>query len=81
MNNFSNNAILPKIYSINGIMTNLGKMIISVIASAILKVTTIQVSLIILGILCTVIVIVLWWYSKNKLGLKPNEYTNKDICY
>lgn len=80
MNNFANNAILPKIYSVNGIMANLGRMIIGIIASAILRITSIQNSLLILGIVCTIMVIVLSIYSKNKLGLKPEKYTEKDIC-
>lgn len=79
MNNFANNAILPKIYSVNGILANLGRMIIGIIASTILKITSIQNSLLILGSLCTIIVIVLYLYSKNKLGLNPEEYTEKDI--
>ena len=81
MNNFANNTILPKIYSINGIMANVGKMVVGIFASTILKFTSIQNSLLVLGSLCTIIVIALFIYSKNKLGLNPKEYTEKDIGY
>lgn len=81
MNNFADSKILPKIYSVNGIMTNIGKMVIGIIASSILKVTTIYNSLLLLGIICTIIVIILSIYSKSKLGLKPEEYDKKDIEY
>jgi len=81
MNNFADSKILPKIYSINGIMAMIGKMIIGMIASAILKRTDITFALLILGGICTVIVIILWVYSKSRLGLKPEEYEEKDIKY
>lgn len=81
MNNFSNNKILPKIYSINGIMTNMGKMIIGIIASSILSRTSIFNAVFILGIICTGFVMVLSIYSKSRLGLKPEEYDLKDIEY
>lgn len=80
MNNFSNSNILPKIYSVNGIFANVGRMVLGVIASAILKVTTLPNALFILGIVCTVAVIILAIYSKPRLGLKVEEYSKEDIC-
>lgn len=79
MNNFANNKIIPKIYSVNGITANLSRMIIGIIASSILKMTTIQNSLLILGLLTTFIVIILAIYSKPRLGLKPEEYKKEEI--
>lgn len=79
MNNFANSKILPKIYSINGIMSNLGRMILGVIASILLRVTTLSNALLLLGVSCFAIVIVLAIYSKSRLGLKPNEYSKEDI--
>lgn len=81
MNNFSNSDILPKIYSINGIMTSVGKMIMGIIASSILKRTDIFHALLILGMICTGVVVILAIYSKSRLGLKPEEYSEKDIKY
>lgn len=81
MNNFSDSKILPKIYSVNGITAMIGKMIIGMIASAILKKADITFALLILGGICTVIVIILCIYSKSRLGLKPEEYEEKDVKY
>lgn len=81
MNNFANNKILPKIYSVNGIISNLCSMLIGVVASTILKITTLQNSLLILGVISTGMIIVLAIYSKTRLGLKPEEYSEIDIKY
>lgn len=81
MNNFSNSEILPKIYSVNGIMTSVGKMIIGLLASSILKRTDIFHALLILGAICMGVIIILEMYSKSRLGLKPEEYNEKDIKY
>lgn len=79
MNNFTNNKILPKIYSINGMVSNFSRMIIGIIASTILKLTTIQNALLILGLVTTIIVLTLSVYSKSRLGLKPEEYKKEEI--
>lgn len=81
MNNFADNKILPKIYSVNGVVSNLCAMIIGVIASTILKMTTLPNSLLILGIIMTIVVLILAIYSKTRLGLKPEEYSKQDISY
>lgn len=79
MNNFANNKIISKIYSVDGIMENLGRMIIGIVASAILKVTILPNALVILGTVCTLIVVLLSLYSKSRLGLKPEQYNKEDI--
>lgn len=80
MNNFTNSKILPKIYSVNGISANIARMLIGVIASTILKMTVISKALLILGVVCTVLVVSLSIYSKSRLGLKPEEYPEEDIA-
>lgn len=80
-NNFADNKILPKIYSARGITSNLGKGIFGLIASTILKMTEISYALLIMGIICLVVVLILAIYSKSRLGLKPEEYSKKDISY
>lgn len=79
MNNFADNKIIPKIYSVNGIMTNLGRMIIGLVASTILNITTLPNALLVMGIICTIVVAFLAIYSKSRLGLKPEEYPKEDI--
>lgn len=79
MNNFADDKILTKIYSVNGIMKSVGKMIIGIIASSILRQTDIYHALLVLGLICLGIVIILAIYSKSRLGLKPEEYSKEDI--
>lgn len=79
MNSFANNSIIPKIYSVNGILTNLSNMIIGFIASALLNITKLSYALLILGIICAVLVVLMSIFSKSRLGLKPEEYRKEDI--
>lgn len=79
MNNFADSKIIPKIYSVNGILSNFGRMIIGLLASTILKITVLPNALLILGIICTAIIVILAVYSKSKLGLKAEEYPKEDI--
>lgn len=80
-NNFSDNKILPKLYSANGMTSNLGKGLIGLIASTVLNITTLPNALLIMGIICLVMVVIAAIYSKSRLGLKPEEYSKKDISY
>lgn len=79
MNNFANNSIIAKIYSIYGILSNISCMIIGVMASAILKSTSLNYALLILGIICTAIIVLMSIFSKSRLGLKPEEYSKDEI--
>ena len=81
MNNFANNEVLPKIYLVNGIVSNFCVMIVGIVASVILKMTVLSNALLILGTIMTLIVLILALYSKSRLGLKPEEYSGKDIEY
>lgn len=80
-NNFSDSKILPKLYSANGMTSNLGKGIIGLIASTVLNITVLPNALLIMGIICLAMVLVVAIYSKSRLGLKPEEYSKKDISY
>lgn len=80
-NNFSDNKILPKLYSANGMTSNLGKGLIGLIASTVLNITTLPNALLIMGIICLVMLVITAIYSKSRLGLKPEEYSKKDISY
>lgn len=80
MNNFADSKIITKIYSVNGILSNVGRMTIGIIASTILNITTLPNALLILGIGCMILVVTLSVYSKSRLGLKAEEYSKEDIC-
>ncbi len=79
VNSFTNSQILTKIYSAESILCNIMRMTISMIGSFTLARVDIQVSMIITGILFTMIAILILWYMKPRVGLKPEEYSEKDI--
>ncbi len=79
LSNFANPAILPKIYSINGISRNLFRMIIGILGSYILSITNTANSLILTGIIFSIVTLSLISYMKTRTGLKPEEYKKDDI--
>lgn len=79
LNNFSNSKILPKIYATNTIMNNLLRMIVAFVGTLILDNFNIQHTMIIVGIIFTVIVYLLFKYMKPRVGLKPDKYKIEDI--
>lgn len=79
MNSFANSKIIPKIYSVNGILANLFSMLVGLIASSLLKITILPYALLFLGIISAVLIITMAIYSKSRLGLKPEEYDKDEI--
>ena len=74
LGNFANEKIMPKIYSINNISRNVFRMIIGFIGSYLLKITNTANSLILTGIIFTIVTLALISYMKTRTGLKPEEY-------
>lgn len=79
LSNFTNASILPKVYSINAISRNLFRMIIGFLGSYILSITNTANSLILTGIIFTIVTLALISYMKTRTGLKPEEYKKEDI--
>lgn len=79
LSNFTNPSILPKIYSINGISRNFFRMIIGILGSYILSITNTANSLILTGIIFSIVTLSLISYMKTRTGLKPEEYKKDDI--
>lgn len=79
LGNFADSNILPKIYSINNISRNLFRMIIGFLGSYILSITNTANSLILTGIIFTIVTLALISYMKTRTGLKPEEYKKEDI--
>lgn len=80
MGNFANKQVLTKIYSVNGIYCNLSRMIIGFLGSELLRATNTAIASIVFGIVSTLIMLWLYIFAKKRLGLKPEEYSEKDIC-
>ena len=81
INNFSNEKILPTLYSMNNIYCNFERVIINSIGSFVLTVVTVDYGFIVMGIVFVVFSILLQIYMKSRLGLKPEEYTKEDLKY
>lgn len=79
LSNFTNPTILPKIYSINAISRNFFRMIIGFLGSYILTLTNSANSLILTGIIFSIVTLSLISYMKTRTGLKPEEYKKEDI--
>ena len=79
VNNFASTKILPAIYSSKSICDNIFRTIITLLGSAIVGIYNIDIAMIVMGIFVLILTLVLTVYSKDKLGLKPEEYTQKDI--
>ncbi len=81
LNNFTNKQIRPKISALKNLMSNLFVSLISLICAGLLTFTSSANTFIIIGCVSTLIVIYLIEYMKDKVGLKPNQYTEADIKY
>ena len=79
LSKFTNPTILPKIYSINAISRNFFRMIIGFLGSYILSLTNSANSLILTGIIFSIVTLSLISYMKTRTGLKPEEYKKEDI--
>ena len=79
VNNFASTKILQAIYSSKSICDNIFRTIITLLGSAIVGIYNIDIAMIVMGIFILILTLALTVYSKDKLGLKPEEYTQKDI--
>ena len=79
VNNFASTKILPAIYSSKSICDNIFRTIITLLGSPIVGIYNIDIAMIVMGIFILILTLGLTVYSKDKLGLKREEYTQKDI--
>lgn len=79
INNFTNTKILPAIYSSKAMCDNIFRTFMTLGGAAVLGICNIDVAIIAFGIIILLVTFVLTIYSKDKLGLTPDEYTQKDI--
>ena len=71
--------ILTKIYSVHSVMCSIFRMLIGAVGSYLLTIMVIEKAMVVVGILCTIITLILSRYMKKRIGLKPEEYTKKDL--
>ena len=79
LNSFTNNKVLPSIYSVELMLNNICGVIVTLLGSALLLKVNIMVAFIIFGGFTFVSACLISIYAKDKLGLSPDEYTKQDI--
>ena len=79
LNNFTTEKILTCIYSAKGVTDNVLRTVITSIGSFVLTVAEINVAIVLVGLMVIVITFIISMYMENKVGLSPDEYTQRDI--
>lgn len=77
--NFMTPEILTKVYSVYSVIASIFRMSICALGSYLLTFMPIEKTMLVVGILFTLVTLILSKYMKKRIGLKPEEYTKKDI--
>ena len=78
LNNFTTVSLRTKISSSFNLLENILRFLITFIASNLLRVTTTANVFTILGCILTIMVVLMLDNMRKKVGLKPEQYTEKD---
>ena len=79
LNNFTNSNVRTKISSAFNFLENLLRFLITFLASSMLRVMTTANTFIFLGCILGIIVVLMLDNMRKKVGLKPEQYSEKDI--
>lgn len=79
MSNFMKANTLTQIYSVNSIIDNLVRMLVSYIASVILNFMNIRYASLFMGIILAIFVFMISLYMKSRIGLSPEHYDKTDV--
>lgn len=81
LNNFTTSALRTKISLITGLLYSIFSALLRFFCSFLLGITTTSYVYVIIGCIFTVFFIFLLDYMKNTVGLKPEEYSEKEIKF
>lgn len=81
INNFTNKTIRIKITALKNLLYYFSAIAITFSASALVNVTSTSMLFIIIGCVYTLIIIYLLDYMKDKVGLKPEQYSKEELKY
>lgn len=81
MSNFMTPEMLTKIYAVYSLIASLFRMTAGAVGSYLLTFMTIEYAMIVAGSLFIVPILLLSQYMKKRIGLKPEEYSEKDVAY
>ena len=79
MNNFTTVSLRTKISSSFNLLENILRFLITFLASNLLRVTNTATTFTILGCILTIIVVLMLDNMRKKVGLKPEQYSKRDI--
>ena len=79
LNNFTTANFRTKISSSYNLLENILRFVITFLASNLVRVTTTANTFTILGCILGIIVILMLENMRNKVGLRPEEYSTKDV--
>lgn len=81
LQNFTNEEILSRIYAVNSFTRNAFRILLSLVGSYFLRITNTANSIILLGMFFAIIVLILIFYMKKRVGLNPDEYEENEIKF
>lgn len=81
LGNFTDDNILPKIYSANSIVKNIFRMVVGILGSMLMAHTGSANAMLIVGIISLISIVILLKYMRTRVGLKAEEYKVEDIKY
>lgn len=81
LNNFTTSAMRPQISLVCELLYSILRALLCFVCSALLEITTTSYVYVILGCIFTVFFIFLLDYMKGTVGLKPEEYKEKEIKF
>ena len=79
LNNFTTSSLRNKITLTYNLVESLARALITLLASMILKITTASNTILVIGCITTIIIVLMIDYMKDKVGLKPEEYSKKEV--
>lgn len=81
LNNFTTSSIRPKIMSVYYLSEMFGTATLLFLASKMLDLVDIGVAYVVFGVLFIMIILLILEYMRTRLGLKPEQYNEKDIKF
>lgn len=81
LNNFTNREIRTKLATVRNIVYNIFTICISLFGAWLLSFTNASNTIMVVGVISTLLLILLLYYMKDKVGLSPEKYTDEDLKY
>lgn len=81
LNSFSTSSMRTKISSATNLIVGISTSVLSFFVSFLLKQTSTAATMVILGIISFIILLLILEYMKERVGLKPEEYSDRDIKF